>query len=453
MLTIDPNYILIQFFQPYFYYSTILLAVSFICVKALAKYNRLLTARVKSLCYLFPLTIPVLLIPFASSWLIMRLFLEAKISSYGLHNTPPALRLDPHISTLPPPIVFNHVKLLNNPPVANMLLAAGLTLSVSYLLATVVLNGRAAKRVFHVVELEPEEYESLQRRVGELSRRLGINPPRIGLVEDLRPNAFTIGYGERTMLIFSLGMLKTLEERELAAVAAHELAHVKNNDFLFKTASVALALLSFFNPFAYFASATAQREREILADEEGARILGQPRLLAKTLVKIYEASRAFPKEGIITRLATGLFLSSPTSLRSMLSTHPRLDQRVETIRRLNDGKEPTPANPLLSITISILIIAAGIISTYYLASIQRSFIRQYLLTMVFKTPLEEKGFIPAYSLDSMKRIRISNFSRLRNISPNGLNELRPGMMVLKIEEDGGSSPRRQTPFQCFPLKA
>jgi hypothetical protein len=137
----------------------------------------------------------------------------------------------------------------------------------------------------------------------------------------------------------------------------------------------------------------------------------------------------------------------------MLSTHPRLDQRVETIRRLNDGKEPTPANPLLSITISILIIAAGIISTYYLASIQRSFIRQYLPTMVFKTPLEEKGFIPAYSLDSMKRIRISNFSRLRNISPNGLNELRPGMMVLKIEEDGGSSPRRQTPFQCFPLKA
>lgn len=101
----------------------------------------------------------------------------------------------------------------------------------------------------------------------------------------------------------------------MAAVAAHELAHVKNKDSLFKTVSVALTLLSFFNPFAYFASATTQREREIFADE-GARILGQPRLLAKTLVKIYEGSRAFPKEGFIARLASGLFLTPPTPARS-----------------------------------------------------------------------------------------------------------------------------------------
>ena len=451
MLSIDPNYILIQLFQPYFYYSTTLLVVSFICIKAIARYNGLLTTRMRSLCYLIPLAIPVLL-PALIPWRITWLLFEASVS-YNLHNAVLAMPPNHHMLTLPP-MVSNYVlKLLGTPSVTNMLLAAGLTVSAFYLLATITLSDMIAKRVFHIVELEPGEYESLQRRIGELSKRLDINTPKIGLVEDLRPNAFTVGYGQRVMLVFSLGILKTLREKELAAVAAHELAHVKNNDFLFKTVSVALTLLSFFNPFAYFASATAQKEREILADEDGARILGQPGLMTKTLVKVYEASRAFPKEGIITRLVSGLFLSSPTSVRSMLSTHPRLDQRVETIRRLNDGKEPTPANPLLSITISILIIAAGIMSTYYLASIQRSFIRQYLPTMVFKTRLEEKGFIPAYSLDSMKRICISNFSRLRNISPNGLNELRPGMMVLKIEEDGGSSPRRQTSFQCFPLKA
>jgi len=452
MLSIDLNYILMQLFQPYFYYSTTLLIVSFICIKAIARYNSFLTTKIRSLCYLFPLAIPVLLLAL-TPWHITRLLFEASVSYNNLRNAMLAMPLSPHMLT-PPPMASNHVlKLLDTPSVTNMLLAAGLTLSALYLLATITLSDVVAKRVFHIVELEPGEHESLQRRIRELSKRLDIDPPKIGLVEDLRPNAFTVGYGQRVMLVFSLGILKTLREKELAAVAAHELAHVKNNDFLFKTVSVALTLLSFFNPFAYFASATARREREILADEDGARILGQPGLLAKTLVKIYEASRALPEEGIITRLASGLFLSSPTSVRSMLSTHPRLDQRVETIRRLNDGKELTPANPLLSITMSILIIAAGIISMYYLTSIQRSFIRQYLPTMVFKTPLEEKGFIPAYSLDSMKRIRISNFSRLRNISPNGLNELRPGMMVLKIEEDGGSSPRRQTPFQCFPLKA
>ncbi|MGQ9597469.1 MAG: M48 family metallopeptidase [Thermoproteota archaeon] len=435
MLSTDLNYILIQLFQPYFYYSTILLVVSFICVKALMKYNGLLTARIRSLCCLFPLTIPVLLSVLVSSWFITRLLFKISIS-YNLHNSILAMPLDPRM-IMPPSRTLNHFWPIDNSPVTNMLLAIGLTLSVFYLLATITLSGGIVKRIFRIVELEPGEYESLQRKINELSKKLDIESPKIGLMEDLRPNAFTIGYGRRTMLVFSLGILKTLKEKELAAVATHELAHVKNNDFLFKTVSVALTLLSFFNPFAYFASATAQREREILADEEGARILGQPRLLAKTLVKIYEASRAFPKEGIIARLASGLFLSSPTSVRSMLlSTHPRLDQRVENIRRLDNRREPARVNPLLSITISTIIITAGIMSTYYLASIRSSFIRQYFPTMLFEMPLEERNLIPAHGGDNMEKLRVFGFFRFRNTLPNDFNELCFKIMVLKMEESG-----------------
>ncbi|MEM3390092.1 MAG: M48 family metalloprotease [Thermoproteota archaeon] len=436
MLTIDLNYILIQLFQPYFYYSTTLLVVSFICIKTLVKYNHLLTTKVKSMCYLFPLTIPVLLIALTPPWFITRLLLAIKVGT-SPHSILQVAPLNPRIAKLPPIMVFNHVNLFDKPSVTNMLLVAGLTLSVLYLLTMITLNERVAKRVFRIVELEPSEYQPLQKKVGELSRKLGINPPRIGLVEDLRPNAFTVGYGQRTMLVFSLGILQTLNERELAAVAAHELAHVKNNDFLFKTISVSLTLLSFFNPFAYFASATAQREREILADEEGAQILRQPGLLAKTLVKIYETSQAFPKESIITRLASGLFLSYPISVGNMmlLSTHPRLDQRIEKIRRLNKRGKAARTSPLLSVTVSILIITAGIISTYYLASIQSFFIRQYFPMMLFNTPLEEKRLIPAYGLDSAGRIRVSGFFRFRNGSPNDFNELHLRIIVLWMEED------------------
>lgn len=439
MLSIDLNYILIQLFHPYFYYSTTLLVISFICVKALAKYNRLLTSRMKSICYLFPLMIPLLLITLTSPWLITRLLLETRTLGYN----PRSMFL--------PPIVFNHAKPLDNPPLTSMLLAVGLTLSAFYMLIAATLNDRVAKRVFRIVELEPNEYRSLQRRVEELSKKLGINPPKIGLTEDLRPNAFTVGYGRRTMLVFSLGILKTLKEKELAAVAAHELAHVKNNDFLFKTLSVALALISFFNPFAYFASATAQRERETLADEESARILEQPGLLAKTLIKIHEASREFPKEDIITRLASGLFLSSPTSVGMLLSTHPKLDQRVENIRRLVDRQEPTPTNPLLSIAISILIIAAGIISMYYLASIQSSFIRQYLPSMSLKTPLEEKGLIPVHILDRA-RMHVFDFFKFKNSFPNNFNKSRPEMMVLTIEENSQNYLIIESCFNIYSLK-
>lgn len=425
MIPIDLNYIVIQFFQPYFYYSTTLLIVSFFCVKALAKYNHLLTTRIRSLCYFLPLTIPALLMALTPPWLTMGLFFIGPLS-HNLRITPLLVFLNP--DTAPPlPTAFNHFRLIGIPPatrltgvppITSILCAVGLTLALLYIAITIILGDWILKRVFHIVELEPGEYESLQRKVRELSRKLGVKPPRIGLVEDLRPNAFTIGYGRRTMLVFSLGILKTLKERELAAVAAHELAHVKNHDFLFKTLSITLTLLSFFNPFAYLASITSQREREILADEDGTRALEHPNLLAKTLVKIYQASRAFPKEGLIVRLTSGLFLSSPGSIGSrLLSTHPKLDRRVENIRRLYNGRGPVHSNPWAPIVISILIIVAGVASMYYLASIQSSFVRQYLLAMPFKIS-GEKGLSLTPGLERLNmRAPIYLKLRLKALTP------------------------------------
>lgn len=427
MVPIDLNYVVMQFFQPYFYYSTILLIVSFVCVKALAKYNHLLTTRIRSLCYLLPLTIPVLLVVFAPPWLTMRFFFDFNPLSAKPRTTVFLLLFLNTNMVQSSPTAFNHFsKLIGVPPITSILYAVGLTLSLLYLAITIILGDEILKRVFHIVELEPGEYESLRRKIRELSGKLSVEPPRIGLVEDLRPNAFTIGYGQRTMIVFSLGILKTLKEKELAAVAAHELAHVKNHDFLFKTVSITLTLLSFFNPFAYFASATAQREREMLADEDGTRVLEHPNLLAKTLMKIYEASRTFPKESFIVRLASGLFLSSPTSMGSkLLSTHPKLDQRVENIRRLCKGGKPNNSNLLVPIAISILVIAAGVASIYYLALIQSSFIRQHLPIMPFKLFPDEKGFTslkPGFNkFENMQMPRYFKL-RLETLTPGFFNK-------------------------------
>lgn len=182
----------------YFNYSTILLMVSFICIKALIKYNGFLTARTRGLCYLFPLTIPVLLATLILPWSIAMLFFKISVS-YDLHNVILAM---PHslYMIMPPSRTLNHFWPIYNPLVTNMFLTTGLTLSVFYLIVTITLSGRIVRRVFRIVELEPSEYESLQRKIDELSKKLSIEPPKIGLVEDLRPNAFTIGYGRGTCL-------------------------------------------------------------------------------------------------------------------------------------------------------------------------------------------------------------------------------------------------------------
>ncbi|TSA39960.1 hypothetical protein D4R30_00295, partial [archaeon] len=87
------------------------------------------------------------------------------------------------------------------------------------------------KRLQGVVEVTAEEEPRLCELVERVARKMGVNTPRVGLTEHLQPNAFTVGGGKRAMVVFTMGLLDSLDQRELEAVAAHELAHIKNNDF------------------------------------------------------------------------------------------------------------------------------------------------------------------------------------------------------------------------------
>ena len=88
-------------------------------------------------------------------------------------------------------------------------------------------------------------------------------------------------------------------------------AHIKNLDFLFKTISNALTVVSFFNPLAYFSFFNAQREREMLADENGAKLLQKPDTLANALTKIIAALKNLPPEGRFAGMASNLLITSP----------------------------------------------------------------------------------------------------------------------------------------------
>jgi heat shock protein HtpX len=404
---LDLNNILMQFFQPYFYYSTILLVVSFICVKLFTKYNLLLTTRVKSVCYLIPLAFPVLLTIFGILWPVGRFLFEERIL---IHKELNAVFIEPRTPVIIPhiPMIIRTTKLPLVLPVTSLLYTVGFTIALAYLITTATLGDRIVKRVFHVIELDQGEYESLQEEVRNLSIKMGICPPKIGLVEDLRPNAFVTGYGHKTMLVFSLGLLKTLTKKELVAVAAHELSHVKNRDFLFKTLSTALSLVSFFNPFAHFSSASAQRERENLADEDGVKIIGKPGLFKKAIIKINEASLKFPREGFAARLTSSLFLTSPLSVRTLFSTHPKLEYRVRNIEKLSKEKNVEKTRLFYSMVLSVAIVVIGVLSICFLASIQISFLRQHLPLAFFKIPWERAFFVKP-GFDKMGEMSIPRY--------------------------------------------
>jgi Zn-dependent protease with chaperone function len=68
---------------------------------------------------------------------------------------------------------------------------------------------------------------------------------KVYLIDDPQPNAFATGRNpENAAVAATRGLLEILSEDEVAAVMAHELAHVKNHDTLIMTVTATLAVRS-----------------------------------------------------------------------------------------------------------------------------------------------------------------------------------------------------------------
>jgi len=76
-------------------------------------------------------------------------------------------------------------------------------------------------------------------------RKYGFNVPKIGIIPDKNPNAFTYGSGRwNGRIVVTEGIFKYLDENERVSVYAHELGHIKNRDFIIMTiASTLLQLI------------------------------------------------------------------------------------------------------------------------------------------------------------------------------------------------------------------
>ncbi|MCU4719329.1 M48 family metalloprotease [Halapricum hydrolyticum] len=90
---------------------------------------------------------------------------------------------------------------------------------------SVALRSVSARRV------DADERPDLHRRVQRLAQIAEVEPPRVAVSRSDVPNAFTVGVRPSTAtVVVTEGALEALDDAELDAVLAHELAHVKNRD-------------------------------------------------------------------------------------------------------------------------------------------------------------------------------------------------------------------------------
>lgn len=187
--------------------------------------------------------------------------------------------------------------------------------------------------------------------------------PKVYVIDSPSPNAFATGRDPaHAAVAVTTGLLSMLTREELAAVMAHELAHVRNRDTLIMTlvATIAgaISMIANFGMFfghdsegrpsalaailavivAPFAAMIVQlaisRTREFDADRAGAEICGSPRALASALAKIAAPAQRIPDEVSRRNPAAAQLYIVPTAVSEWFSTHPATERRIAALRAL-----------------------------------------------------------------------------------------------------------------------
>src|SRR5919106_1267589 len=107
-------------------------------------------------------------------------------------------------------------------------------------------SDRIVLRMYRAQEVGPTH--PLYQMTERLARQGGLPMPKVYIIPDPSPNAFATGRNPQHAAVAATeGILRVLDDQELAGVIAHELAHVKHRDILISSvaATIAAAIMMF----------------------------------------------------------------------------------------------------------------------------------------------------------------------------------------------------------------
>ncbi|GAB3767907.1 heat shock protein HtpX [Nocardioides ginsengisegetis] len=232
-----------------------------------------------------------------------------------------------------------------------------------------------AMRAMRAREVTPEEAPELHGMIDRLCAMADMPKPRVGVADLDLPNAFATGRSpDRAVVCVTTGILGRLTAEELEGVLAHELSHVAHRDVLVMTVASSAGIvagmltrgaqwggLGFFGrrnnnnggapaflvalvvslvvyAVSFLLMRLLSRYRELCADRAGAYLTMKPGALASALQKITGEISTIPQRDLRASSAMNAFFIAPAisgiSMRSITSTHPSLEQRLEQLARI-----------------------------------------------------------------------------------------------------------------------
>ncbi|WP_020570771.1 ankyrin repeat domain-containing protein [Neolewinella persica] len=139
-------------------------------------------------------------------------------------------------------------------------------------------------------------------QIQELETRLNISRP-VRYLTSFRVNSpLTLGW-LNPVVLFPPGLLAELKASQVVTILAHELAHVKRNDFMVNLVQTLLCTLFFFHPATWWMSARINEEREHCCDDLAIDVTGEAVGYAKTLLRMKEEE--LKRDGVLTMAFRG----------------------------------------------------------------------------------------------------------------------------------------------------
>lgn len=219
----------------------------------------------------------------------------------------------------------------------------------------------------------------------------GMRMPRLAVIETDKMNAYAAGLSRETGAVtVTRGLMQALDDRELAAVLAHELSHIRNGDArLGLIAAVFVGVISLgFDMMTRTRRAAAvgrrtgwrvttrsrgnnnnagwaaligvlmialawllatvlrmalSRNREFLADAGAVELTSDPDAMISALRKV-EGHADMPE---VSPQVRALFLedAGDSALSSLMATHPPIGARVAALVKYAGGRDPGPMAP------------------------------------------------------------------------------------------------------------
>ena len=262
-----------------------------------------------------------------------------------------------------------------------LIMAVGMSIFQYYMSDRLVLMTTGAR------EVTPQQEPRLHATIERLAAMADLpKPKKIAMMDTHVPNAFATGRNPQNAVIaVTRGLMSRLNEKEVEAVLAHELTHVKNRDVMVLTwASIIVIMagflmqmlfwMSLFGGFGgggrgrdggggnamlvmlavyagtiviYFVSQllimALSRYREFAADRGAAVITGAPMQLASALQKISNDMYRIPEKDLRqVEHANAFFIVNALkgdNMARLFSSHPPVDKRIERLRRMQRDME------------------------------------------------------------------------------------------------------------------